>query len=353
MKKTIIFGTLLFTLLSCADTETKDSQKEENKKTSVLLPLVRSAKVQNTSFNHKISIQGNIETTQDILINSEMSGMIENVAVSAGTQVKAGAVLLTMDAAILNANIRELKSQLDFAQYMLGQQEKLFEQNLGSEFDKKSAENQVNSLEAKLNTMEVQLSKMIVRAPFSGKIDQVYAKAGQLSGPQMPLMRLVNMSNTEVVASVSEKHFKSIKKGTKLTVNFPNYQLEPITTKVSSVGSYIEPTNRTFTIRAEINNKIGLMPNMLTELEIIDFEIESGLVIPSKSILKNAKSEDYIWVLEPAKKESFSVQQVFINKLKAYDGQALIEQNDLIKEGTLIIEGGARGITKKDLVRIK
>ena len=69
MKKTIIFGTLLFTLLSCADTETKDSQKEENKKTSVLLPLVRSAKVKNTSFNHKISIQGNIETTKDILIN--------------------------------------------------------------------------------------------------------------------------------------------------------------------------------------------------------------------------------------------------------------------------------------------
>ena len=282
-----------------------------------------------------------------------MSGMIENVAVSAGDQVKAGAILLTMDAAILNANIRELKSQLEFAQYMLGQQEKLFEQNLGSEFDKKSAENQVNSLEAKLNTMEVQLSKMIVRAPFSGTIDQVYAKTGQLSGPQMPLMRLVNMSNTEVVASVSEKHFKSIKKGTKLTVNFPNYQLDPIATKVSSVGSYIEPTNRTFTIRADIMNKIGLMPNMLTELEIMDFEIESGLVIPSKSILKNAKSEDYIWVLEPAKKESFSVQQVFINKLKAYDGQALIEQNDLIKEGALIIEGGARGITKKDLVRIK
>jgi multidrug resistance efflux pump len=102
----------------------------------------------------------------------------------------------------------------------------------------------VNSLEAKLNTMEVQLSKMIVRAPFSGKLIRFMQKQVSFPGPQMPLMRLVNMSNTEVVASVSEKHFKSIKKGTKLTVNFPNYQLDPIATKVSSVGSYIEPTNR-------------------------------------------------------------------------------------------------------------
>ena len=76
-------------------------------------------------------------------------------------------------------------------------------------------------------------------------------------------------------------------------------------------------------------------------------------MIPSKSILKNAKSKDYIWVLKPSKKDSYSVKQVFINKLKAFDGKALIEQNEDIKEGALIIEGGARGITKKDLVRIK
>ena len=204
-----------------------------------------------------------------------------------------------------------------------------------------------------MNTLEIQRSKMVVRAPFDGTIDQVYAKKGQLAGPQMPLMRLVNMAKTEVVASVSEKHFKSIRKGSSLTINFPNYKLNPISTIISSVGSYIEPTNRTFSIRANVNNNAGLMPNMLVELDIIYFQVDSGLVIPSKSILKNAKSKDYIWVLKPSKKDSYSVKQVFINKLKAFDGKALIEQNEDIKECALIIEGGARGITKKDLVRIK
>ena len=353
MKKTILFGTLLFTLFSCAEEEATVTKKDTAKKQTSALPLVQTAKIENTSFSHKISIQGNIETTQDILINTEMSGMIQDVAVSAGNMVKEGSVLLRMDAAILSANIQELESQLEFAEYMLEQQNKLFEQNLGSEFDQRSANNQVNSLEAKLNTLEIQRSKMVVRAPFDGTIDQVYAKKGQLAGPQMPLMRLVNMAKTEVVASVSEKHFKSIKKGTSLTVNFPNYKLNPISIIISSVGSYIEPTNRTFSIRANVNNNAGLMPNMLVELDIIDFQVDSGLVIPSKSILKNAKSNDYIWVLKPSKKDSYSVKQVFINKLKAFDGKALIEQNEDIKEGALIIEGGARGITKKDLVRIK
>ena len=273
MKKTILFGTLLFTLFSCAEEEATVTKKDTAKKQTSALPLVQTAKIENTSFSHKISIQGNIETTQDILINTEMSGMIQDVAVSAGNMVKEGSVLLRMDAAILSANIQELESQLEFAEYMLEQQNKLFEQNLGSEFDQRSAKNQVNSLEAKLNTLEIQRSKMVVRAPFDGTIDQVYAKKGQLAGPQMPLMRLVNMAKTEVVASVSEKHFKSIKKGTSLTVNFPNYKLNPISTIISSVGSYIEPTNRTFSIRANVNNNAGLMPNMLVELDIIEEEV--------------------------------------------------------------------------------
>jgi RND family efflux transporter MFP subunit len=354
MKKTIIFGTLLFSLFSCGTTENNETKQEEKAtKNSATLPLVETSKATKKGFIHKISIQGSIESTQDILLNTEMSGIIDDVKVSAGDFVKAGQMLVTMDAALINANIQELISQLEFARYMRDKQASLFEQELGSEFDKKSAENQVASLESRLNTLNIQQSKMIVKAPFDGTIDQIFAKKGQLASPQMPLMRLVNTEQTEVVASVSEKHFNSIKKRTPLKVNFPNYNIPPIQTVVSSVGSFIEPTNRTFTIRAKVKSKTGLMPNMLTELEITDFKVDSGLVVPSKSILKNAKNEDYLWTLKPAKTGNYNVQQVFIKKLKVYQGEALIEDHEDITEGDLIIEGGARGITKKDLVRIK
>lgn len=348
MNKQIIFTALILSLIGCGS----DQKKDETKQTT-LLPLVQTAIVKKKGFTHKISIQGNIESTQDIMLNSELSGMIKEVNVSSGQMVKQGETLVIMDAAILTANIEELNSQLEFAQYMLEKQVELFNQNLGSEFDKKSAENQVKSIESKLKTLAVQKSKMVVTAPFDGSVDQVFAKKGQLASPQMPLMRLVNTENTEVVASVSEKHFKNIKKGTEIKVKFPNYDIEPVHTKVSAIGNYIDPTNRTFNVRAKVVNNAGLMPNMLTELEITDFEIESGLIVPSASILKNAKSQDYIWVLIRDKKETYKVKQVFIEKIMAYLGQTLIEDNDQITEGSLIIEGGARGIAKKDIVRIK
>lgn len=349
MNKISTLSLLLLIIFSCSE-EVKEN--EEGKKEN-LIPLVVAAEAQNKSFAHKIKVQGNVSTNKDILLNSEISGLITQIHVSSGNSIKKGQLILSMDESIINANISELKSQLDYANYMLGKQIDLFEKELGTELEKKTAENQVNSLEAKLKTLKVQKSKMNVTAPFSGIVDEVYAKTGQLVAPQVPILRLVNNKQVEIVASVSEKHFKNVKKGTELNISFPNYDLESMNLKVKSVGNFIEPTNRTFTIRTEVNNNTSLMPNMLAEVEITDLKIDSGLVIPSKSILKNQNNNDYVWILKKSKKETFKVEQVFINTITSYNGEALIEENKSINAGTLIIESGARGITKKDIVRIK
>ena len=349
MNKISTLSLILLIIFSCSE-EVKEN--EEGKKEN-LIPLVVATEAQNKSFAHKIKVQGNVATNKDILLNSEMSGLITQMHVTSGNTVKKGQLILSMDESIINANISELKSQLEYANYMLDKQVDLFEKELGTELDKKTAENQVNSLEAKLKTLEVQKSKMNVIAPFSGIVDEVYAKTGQLVAPQMPILRLVNNTQVEIIASVSEKHFKNIKKGTELNVSFPNYDLESMNLKVKSVGNFIEPTNRTFTIRTEVNNNTSLMPNMLVEVEITDLKIDSGLVIPSKSILKNQNNNDYVWILKKSKKETYTVEQIFINTITSYNGEALIEENKSINAGTLIIESGARGITKKDIVRIK
>lgn len=349
MKKISFLSLVLLFIFSCSDdVKEKGTNKKEN-----LLPLVIATEAQLKSFSHKIKVQGNVSTDRDILLNAEMSGLITQMHVSAGSSVIKDQIILSMDESIINSNISELKSQLEYAEYMFNKQNELYEKGLGTELEKKTAENQVNSLTAKLKTLHLQKSKMIVKAPFSGIVDQVYAKTGQIIAPQMPILRLVNNQEVEITASVSEKHFKNIKKGTSLLLSFPNYDLADLNAKVQSVGNFIEPTNRTFTIRTEVNNNTTLMPNMLVEVEITDLKIDSGLVIPSKSILKNQENKDYIWVLNKKEKDTYGVEQIFIETITIYNGEALIEKSESIKAGTLIIESGARGITKKDVVRIK
>lgn len=328
----------------------------EEKKTfteTSFLPLVEIETADVKPFKHIINAQGNVETAQDILLTAEMGGLITKVNVKSGDRVSAGQILVLLDAALINSGAQEIETQLEYAEYMLKKQEELKSKGVGSEFDYETARNGVKSLRSRLNSLNTQRGKSAIKAPFSGIIDVVYAKQGQMAGPQSPLLRLVNNSNVEITASISEKHLSKIKVGTLIEVSFPNFNNTILNLKVNTVGNFIEPTNRTFRIAAKVSGNKELLPNMLAELRITDFTVENGLVIPAKSILKSQDNSDYVWVALPSSKGNFKVQKIAVELIENQDGEALIKDNAAIKTGTKIIVEGARGITEKDQVRIK
>ena len=338
---------LAASFLACSSEEKKTVSETS------FLPLVEIETADVKPFKHTINAQGNVETAQDILLTAEMGGLITKVNVKSGDRVAAGQTLVLLDAALINSGAQEIETQLEYAEYMLKKQEELKSKGVGSEFDYETARNAVKSLRAKLNSLNTQRGKSAIKAPFSGIIDVVYAKQGQMAGPQSPLLRLVNNSNVEITASISEKHLSKIKVGTFIEVSFPNFNNTILNLKVNTVGNFIEPTNRTFRIAAKVSGNKELLPNMLAELRITDFTVENGLVIPAKSILKSQDNSDYVWVALPSSKGNFKVQKIAVELIENQDGEALIKDNAAIKNGTKIIVEGARGITEKDQVRIK
>ena len=338
---------LAASFLACSSEEKKTVSETS------FLPLVEIETADVKPFKHTINAQGNVETDQDILLTAEMGGLITKVNVKSGDRVAAGQTLVVLDAALINSGAEEIETQLEYAEYMLKKQEELKAKGVGSEFDYETARNAVKSLRAKLNSLNTQRGKSAIKAPFSGIIDVVYAKQGQMAGPQSPLLRLVNNSNVEITASISEKHLSKIKVGTLIEVSFPNFNNTILNLKVNTVGNFIEPTNRTFRIAAKVSGNKELLPNMLAELRITDFTVENGLVIPAKSILKSQDNSDYVWVALPSSKGNFKVQKIAVELIENQDGEALIKDNAAIMNGTKIIVEGARGITEKDQVRIK
>lgn len=347
--KSIFSSAFIITALfmgSCSSEETVT--KEEN-----FLPLVKLAPALEKPFEHKITVQGNVETEKDVLLNSEMGGLVTTVHVKSGERVSSGQVLVTLDASMLSSSAEELKTQMEYAQYMLDKQSELKKRGVGSDFDYKTALNQVNSLKSKMNSLNVQRGKMQIKAPFSGVIDLVYAKQGQMTGPQAPLVRLVNNQSVDITASISEKHLSKITIGSEIEVTFPNFKDTTVSLKVTNVGNYIEPTNRTFRIISTINNNKIFLPNMLAQINITDLHVANGLVIPSKSLLKAQDNSEYIFVANSKGNNEFTVKKVTVKVIERYNGEALIESTSEIKDGTQIIVEGARGITAKDIVRSK
>ncbi len=328
---------------------------EENTSEEQQLPLVVVKPVDINTFVHKISVQGSVEAEDDILLSSEMGGMITSINVKEGQTVSKGQTLATLDASVLASNLYELETQLDHAKYMLSKQEELKKRGLGTEFEYQNAETQVKSIEARIKSLRTQTGKSVIRAPFSGTIDKIFADNGEMTGPQVPILRLVNNRTIEITADISEKHLSSLHVGTPIEVTFPNFTDTVLNLQVTNVGNYIEPTNRTFNIKSTVKNNSLLLPNMLAEIHITDMKVDDALIVPSTSILKGHDNSDFIYVATPKgdTTDNYTIEKVSVKLIEKYDGNSYITCSKKLKKGDLVVTEGSRGITEKDIVRTK
>ena len=318
-------------------------------KKEIILPLVRAKKARVGSFIHQVNVQGEVSSDRTIMINAEANGIIESIKVREGQKVNKGQVLAEIDTEILASNIDEIKTRLEFAEYNYEKQKELNDRGVGTEFELEQASNQLKTLKSQLSTLKTQRSKAIVKAPFAGVVDEILTNEGEMTGMQSPLLRLVNNKEVEVTADISEHYYTKINVGTNAKAYFPTLK-DTIDLKINSLGNFIHPTNRTFRVKARINDNERLLPNMLADLYITDLRLDSTLVVPAKGLLKSQKNEDYIFVLEK-KGENYKTKQVYVEIISRYKGEAAIKViGGKVSAGDMIVVEGGRGITDEDIV---
>lgn len=343
--KTLFFATLL--ILSACGAPLEEVKEETQ------LPLVVIEAVEVKTFEHKISVQGNVEAEDDILLSAEMGGLITSINVKEGQKVSKGQTLAVLDASVLSSNLYEMEAQLEQAKYMLGKQEELKNRGLGTEFELTTARNQVKSIEARMRSLRTQTGKSIIKAPFSGTIDKIFANNGEMAGPQSPILRLVNNSTVDITADISEKHLAKMKIGTPIEVTFPNFTDTSLQLAITYVGNYIEPTNRTFRIMSTLKGNSLLLPNMLAEVFITDLKVENALVIPSTSVLRGHDNSEFVYVASPIKNGTYRVSKLAVEVIEKYNGEAYVSSTNSLKKGDFVITEGSRNVTDKDIVRTK
>lgn len=315
-------------------------------------PLVSLAPIEQKQFEHKIIVQGTVETDQDILLNAEFGGLITQVHVSEGQSVSVGQVLVSLDADMISSSMEELETQLSYAQYVLDKQSELKKRGVGTEMEYKTAKNQVDAIKSKMKSLGTQRGKSSIKAPFSGVVDKIFAKNGQIAGPQSPLLRLVNNSEINITADISEKHLENIKTGTLVRVRFPNFRDTSVQLQITHVGNYIDPTNRTFRIIANMKNNRVFLPNMLAELEITDISIPNAMVVPSRSVLKSQQNEDYVYLAVKGKQNTYTTKRVNVKLMQKYKNEAhVICTSQDFKKGAKVVVDGAKGVTDKEIVQ--
>lgn len=253
--------------------------------------LVTTFVAEKKPFEHKIEVRGAVESRKNILISAQTAGEIQKVHVREGQNVSKGQVLVSLNADIIRNSIAELKTSLELANSVYEKQARLWEQKIGTELQYLQAKNNKESLERRLHTTYSQLDQAIVKAPFSGTIDQLPAREGEIASPGIPLVRVVSLEDTYIKADVSERFIGKFKAGDPVEVYFPS-QDKQLTTKVSSVSQVINAENRTFIVEVQLPRvDFTVKPNQVVVLNLRDFMSEAILAVPTRIIQKDENGQ--------------------------------------------------------------
>ena len=312
------------------------------------LMTVTSYKAEIKDFNHYIEVQGTVKADQTIELHAEMGGTVTAILVKEGQNVSKGQILATLDSDVIDNSVLQLNTQLALATTTYERQARLWEQNIGSEIQYLQAKAQKEGLENSMKSLKAQARKMKVIAPFSGIIDQIFAKTGEMTSPQMPFLRLVNLNNVYVESEVTETYLKSIKKGTEVLLNFSSIGIS-VEASISQVGNFINPNNRSFKTRIDLKNPNNeLKANLLADIKINDFKA-NGIVIPSRLVQKDRNDKTFVYTIEP-KENNHSVVKTYVTEAMSYDNLSFISEG--LSENSILVDKGARLVNNNEDVKL-
>lgn len=310
---------------------------------------VTTLPVKKETFHHYFDVQGTAESENSIAVSTDMGGLVKNVLVSEGDIVKQGQLLVQLDNSVIVKSIDELKTALDLAEKLYEKQSRLWEKKIGSEVEYLQSKNRRDQLEGQLASAEAQLDKTEIRAPFSGSVDEIFVKVGEMASPGYPVVRVMNLEYIKIEADVSENYLGSVKEGDTVDVYFPAIKLKRIGV-VKSVGQYIDPANRSFGIYIRISNTDRkIKANLLSTVSINDYTKQDALVIPTR-LIQFSQEGNYIYVKGKNELGKDVARKVFVEKGKTYKGSSVVEKG--IKASDRVIDEGHRDLADGDKIEI-
>ena len=315
------------------------------------ITLITTIKATETVFNHFVELQGNVNTKQNLVIYPEFSGVLSRVYVKEGQKVSKGQILAKIDDGGLSQQLSQLKIQSELAKTTFERQERLWNQKIGSEIQFLQAKAAYESQLEATKQLQQQVGKTLVRAPFSGRVDDVITEQGSVVAPgQSMLFRIVNLNNMYIETDVPERYVSQITPGKSVQVNFPVLGKD-IDAKVRQAGNFINPANRTFKVEIALpKNNMAIKPNLSAKLKINDYTNAKAILIPQSIISENAEGQQYVYTISDKIDNKAKAKRSIISTGKTQGDT--IEVLSGITSGDEIIDEGARSVKDGQDVKI-
>ncbi len=202
----------------------------------------------------------------------------------------------------VRANIRAIKARLLEAKSNFTRIKNLYASESATKADFDGAAANYESIKAQLASARqalqgsaTVLSYSKIVAPFSARVTDKFAEAGDLASPGLKLLTLYNPELLRIDANVRESLALSLKIGQTLKTKIVALNLN-IPAIIEEIVPAADPGARSFLIKAKVNSHPQLHPGMFAKIQIPTGK-HLQLSVPINYI-RQIGQLDMVWVLE-------------------------------------------------------
>ncbi|MYM64805.1 efflux RND transporter periplasmic adaptor subunit [Pseudomaricurvus sp. HS19] len=261
---------------------------------------VSSAGAAADTWVREITSVGTVVAVQGADLTTEVSGIIEKIHFDSGSAVKAGDVIVSLDSATDQADLKTLQSAERLAVLERDRVRELWQRKSisKSEFDRRQSE--LEQAEARVAAQQARIEQKRLRAPYAGRLGIRRINIGQYVNAGDPMIGLQSLEQVFVDFTLPEQRFSDIHVGLPVTARMDALADAEFTGKVSAIEPVIDEGTRNFMVRAVFDNADHqLRPGMFARVALNLGDARQVVVVPKSSISFKPYGNS-VYVLTPA-----------------------------------------------------
>ena len=261
---------------------------------------VNAVDVARQQWDSRVSSVGTVAALQGTQVSAEADGVVRAIHFEAGAFVEAGAVLVTLDDEVEQAQLRAAEAAADLARLSFERAQRLIERRVISQADFEEADASRKQAAAEVDNIRAVIAKKAVRAPFSGKVGIRRVSVGDFLSKGAPIVSLQSIDPVYVEFSVPQRRLAALREGLVVTATADAHAGEKFTGEITALEPHVDAATRNMRVQATFENDHGaLKPGMFVAVEVALGSPQTVQVIPATAVV-HAQQGDSVFVIEPA-----------------------------------------------------
>jgi membrane fusion protein (multidrug efflux system) len=249
---------------------------------------ITAGKVESLEWQPQLAAVGTVVAVRGVDVTTEIAGLVRSIEFKSGDEVKAGTVLVQLNADSDLAQLNSLLAARDLAATVLKRDQAQFEVQAISQAQLDNDAADLKTRNALVAQQQATIAKKTIRAPFSGKLGITTVNPGQYLNPGDKIVTLQTIDPIYVDFYLPQKSIGGLTIGQVVSAATDSYPGVGFPGRVTAINPKVDPATRNVLIEATLaNSKRQLLPGMFANVNVDVGEKHRFLTLPQTAITYN------------------------------------------------------------------